>query len=230
MTLDRTWTHPRYAVIPTTGRGCFYEALAAIQPQVDRTFVIWAPPEAVEPPPMVSFDGSVVTFDVDSATKRNLSRWWNIGIDEAKYTARTSGADRWEVAVLNDDAIVPEDWFERVASRIRQMKVAAGSMGAVPMPILHTHPAPTELYKRMQGFAFILAGELGIRADESLEWWCGDNDIDMQARLKGGTIIIPDTGVKHLFPDQSTVGELAERTGVDMQRFIDKWGWRPWSL
>jgi hypothetical protein len=226
----RTWDHPRYAVIPTTGRECYDQALAAITPQVDDVFAIWAPryqaeEDWVKAPP----DGHLVAgIGIDE--KRNISRWWNIGIDRCKEEARRAGAARWDIAILNDDVIVPADWFDRVAGTMRSMKVAAGSMSTVGMTTLHTRPGNTALWQRMQGFAFILAGELGVRADESLEWWCGDNDIDMQSRLKGGTVLIPDTGVKHLYPDQSTDGVLREQTAVDMQRFVQKWGFRPWSL
>ena len=223
-------THPRYAVIPTTGRDCYNQALAAITPQVDDVFVIWAPRYMADEdwehaPP----EGHLVA-GIGIHEARNISRWWNIGIDRCKQEALRQGATQWDIAILNDDAIVPSNWFERVAGTMRTMKVAAASMGTVTMSILHTQPAPTALHQRMQGFAFMLAGELGVRADESLEWWCGDNDIDMKSRLKGGTVIIPDTGVRHLYPDQTTNGVLAAQTAVDMQRFVDVWGFRPWNL
>jgi hypothetical protein len=221
------------------GRDCFADCVRAIQPQVDQIFAIWAPRSREdadwEIPPLLA---DLVVASVPSWEQRNISRWWNIGIDAAKKAALQLGitscghiyVDRWDVAILNDDAIVPDDWFDRVSTQMRNMKVAAGSMGTVPMPVLHTRPGVTRLDQRMSGFAFMLAGELGVRADETMQWWCGDNDIDMQSRLKGGTVVIPDTGVKHLFPNGTTTGRLAERTAFDMQRFVEKWGFRPWNL
>lgn len=223
--MSGNWLHPRFAVIPTTGRDCLYDCLEAITPQVDHVFGIWARQEALDDNWPTGLD---VVEVVPPTEKRNISRWWNVGIDKAKSMANWGGAKEWDVAILNDDVIVPPNWMDVVAGRMRGMKVAAASMGTVVMPFLQTRPARTPLHKRMAGFAFVLAGELGVRADESLEWWCGDNDIDMQSRLKGGTLILPDTGVKHLYPDQSTTGELATQTAVDMQRFVDKWGFRPW--
>lgn len=219
--------NPRYAVIPTTGRDCLDDCVKAIEHQVDDVLVIWAPREGEDGLDWLPEVGNVV-YGVRPEEERNISRWWNYGIDWAKRVALSHDAKQWEVAILNDDAIVPDNWFELLAGRMRQMNVAAASMGPVRLPILHTRPGTTALDKRMAGFAFVLAGELGVRADETLQWWCGDNDIDMQSRLKGGTVILPDTGVKHLFPDQSTTGELAARTAIDMQRFVDKWGFRPW--
>lgn len=223
--MTNNWLNPRFVVIPTTGRACLYDCLEAITPQVDHVFGIWARQEALDDKWPTGLD---VIEVVPTTEKRNISRWWNTGIDKAKWMANVAEAKQWDIAILNDDVIVPPDWFERVAGRMRNMQVAAASMGTVHLPVLHTRPGTTRLDQRMSGFAFILAGELGVRADESLEWWCGDNDIDMQSRLKGGTLILPDTGVKHLYPDQSTTGELAAQTAVDMQRFVDKWGFRPW--
>lgn len=228
------YTVPRYAVIPTTGRACLYECLEAIQSQVDRVFIIWAPQELGQD--IKDPAASLVVEVFGSDEPRNISRWWNVGIDKARSDAREErDAAQWDVVVLNDDAIVPEGWVEWLSGHMRHMKVAATSAGPVPMPILHNRPGTTALHQRMAGFAFMLAGELGVRADETLHWWCGDNDIDMQSRLKGGTLILPEGGrgiarVKHLFPDQSTVGEQAERTAVDMKRFVAKWGFRPWNL
>lgn len=224
----RNWPRPRFAVIPTTGRVCLKDCLQAIEPQVDDALLIWAPRyEAEEDWEHAPPDGHLIA-GVGIEEQRNISRWWNVGIDYAKQEALKLGVTAWDIAILNDDVIVPDEWFTTLSNRMRGMNVAATSMGPVTLPILHTKPGTTRLDHRMAGFAFMLAGELGVRADETLQWWCGDNDIDMQSRLKGGTVILPDTGVRHLYPDQTTVGELAARTAVDMQRFVDKWGFRPW--
>jgi len=134
------------------------------------------------------------------------------------------------VAVLNDDAIIPPGWFDAVSSQMRRWGAAAGSSGLAnhTNSYVHRTPGTTALSHRMQGHAFVLRGEAGLRADETLQWWCGDNDLDMQARKAGGTVIIGGYPVEHLHPDQSTRGELAAQTAIDMQTFVDKWSWRPW--
>ena len=229
-----SWLYPRYAVIPTTGRACLYECLEAVQPQVDKVFLIWAPQELGQEIKEDAANLVVEMFMPDE--KRNISRWWNVGIDAARQHARDEmDAKQWDVIVINDDAILGPDWVEYVSHHMRQMKVAAASTGPVGLPVLHTRPNTTALHQRMAGFAFMLAGELGVRADETMYWWCGDNDIDMQSRLKGGTIVLPErrhgsTMIRHLFPDQSTMGEQAARTAIDMERFVAKWGFRPWNL
>jgi hypothetical protein len=228
------WSIPRFAVIPTTGRACLYDCLEAIQPQVDQVFLIWAPQELGQEIKDPAANLVIEVFGSDEP--RNISRWWNVGIDKARYYAREEAdAAQWDVVVLNDDAIVAEGWVDRLSFHMRNMKVAAASTGPVNLPVLHTRPGVTPLHQRMAGFAFMLAGEMGVRADETMHWWCGDNDIDMQSRLKGGTVVLPDrvsgmTSVKHLYPDLSTVGEQAARTAIDMARFVVKWGFRPWNL
>ena len=162
----------------------------------------------------------------------NLSKLWNIGLVQASYWAQVTEHDEWDVAVLNDDAIIPPGWFDAVAVAMRRLGGAAGStgLGSGLTAILHQQPGVTNLAYRMQGHAFVLRGEAGLRADERLSWWCGDNDLDMQARLKGGTLIMGGWPVEHLHPDESTRGELAAQTAVDMQTFVDKWRFRPWAV
>jgi len=159
----------------------------------------------------------------------NLSRLWNVGLERTENSARSV---IWDVAVLNDDAILPPDWFDRLSTPMRLGGCYAAGFGPVHEPVFHRVPGLTALHERMPGWAFLLRGEGRLRADESLRWWCGDNDLDMQARRLGGTLIMPRDEVRHLYPDQSTATrpELQARTGVDMQLFVEKWGFRPWSI
>lgn len=160
----------------------------------------------------------------------NLSRLWNHGLNRVAKLAAQEGATQFDVAVLNDDAIIPPWFMDQLGSEMRlQMCVAAG-YGPVDRITVHRQPGTTRLHERMPGWAFLLLGESGIRADEQFRWWCGDNDLDMQARERGGTLIHPDDRVKHYYPDMSTATrpELQAMTGPDMERFVAKWGWRPW--
>jgi hypothetical protein len=79
---------------------------------------------------------------------------------------------------------------------------------------------------RMCPWAFILPGERGLRADESMHWWYVDTDLDWQARQSGGTLIAPGP-----IAPNSEVGywtamrpELNARAGTDAQVFHQKWG------
>jgi glycosyltransferase involved in cell wall biosynthesis len=232
----------RYAVITTRNRSSeLARAVAALTGQVQQVIVVdnndmGSPhrvtpnPAADSPPDRVIWSSiNVVLWDPEQPP--NLSRLWNLGIDWAREHAARVGEDRWDVAVLNDDAIVPPGWFDQLAVPMRNWGCAAASAGlsdGTPGSRIHRTPGTTSLHQRMQGFAFILKGEAGLRADERLRWWCGDNDLDMQARAAGGTLVAATPVIEHLHPDQSTTGVLAEQTGIDMATFVDKWGFRPW--
>lgn len=219
----------RYAVIPTYNRPevCL-RAIAAAVGEADHVYVIDNGDDpALAAPVSDSREWYVLRTPMRPP---NISKLWNIGIDLAAVHARGADLEEWDVAVLNDDAIIPPGWFDAVSHQMRTWGAAAGSSGYSDKSTsyLHRTPGTTALAHRMQGHAFILRGEAGLRADETLQWWCGDNDLDMQARKAGGTVIIGGYPVEHLHPDQSTRGELAAQTAVDMQTFVDKWGWRPW--
>jgi hypothetical protein len=158
----------------------------------------------------------------------NISRWWNQGLDAVADVVLEAdpGPTKWDVAVLNDDAIVPEGWFDAVAGTIRQMGVAAGCSGGYGMPVLHTQNQAPPLATRMQGFAFVLAGELGLRADEQFVWYCGDDDLGRRAAVAGGMVMVPGFPVNHLHPNGQS--NLHHHIPGDMQRYVDKWGGRPW--
>lgn len=160
----------------------------------------------------------------------NLSKLWNLGLNRVAKLAADEGVERYDVAVLNDDAVIPPWWFEQLGSAMREHRCVAAGYGPVDRIVVHREPGTTRLHERMPGWAFLLRGEVGIRADERFRWWCGDNDIDMQSRRAEGTLIHPRDEVKHYYPDQSTATrpELQALTGPDMARFVDKWGWRPW--
>jgi glycosyltransferase involved in cell wall biosynthesis len=221
----------RYAVIPTYNRpDVLLRALAPAVAEADTVFVIDNGDDPDKMAPVSDADpGDWLVLRVPMRPP-NLSKLWNIGLHLAARDAYSRRAEEWDVAVLNDDAIIPPGWFDAVASQMRRWGAAAGSSGLASHTNSYVHrtPGTTALSQRMQGHAFILRGETGLRADERLWWWCGDNDLDMQARQAGGTVIIGGYPVEHLYPDQSTVGDLAVQTSVDMQTFVDKWGWRPW--
>lgn len=215
------WTYPRVAVIPTNARTCFYDAAAAILPQVDHLVVIQNGGELTTP----SDDKTVVVWD--PRTRPNISRWWNQGFEWARRYAVERSARFWDVAVLNDDVIVPPDWFDKLSETLRRTNVAVASFGTVNMPVLHSKPGPMNLASRPQGFAWMTAGEKGIRADEDLVWWCGDDDIWVQATGLGGAMVIPGS-VQHLFPNGQMTPELHEQAAKDVAAYVAKHGFQPW--
>ena len=156
----------------------------------------------------------------------NLSWLWNVGLRAAAADAERMKVSEWDVAIFNDDCIVPGDWFERVQSAMRETTAVACCTG----PLTHiTHvPGPVPLHMRLTGWAFMVRGESGLRADEQFHWWAGDDDLDWTARQMGGMLMIRGGAVENRFPNGYTTGHRAERIPQDMENFVKKWGQRAW--
>jgi GT2 family glycosyltransferase len=138
----------------------------------------------------------------------NISRAWNMGL---KWADTWAIGEPYDVAVLNDDAIVPDDWFKTITDGMRATGAAGGAAARAD-----DH--------RMAGFAFILDGDAHLFADEQFEWWYGDDDLERRARLAGGVFQAPGLHVEHRHPNSTTVGILAEKAEADGVRFRTKWG------
>jgi hypothetical protein len=228
---------PRYAIIPSNGRECLDQAIEAIYPQVDRVLITWTSAwDGRRSLPRPDDDKILYAIwrnrpgGADPAP--NISAWWNEGLENAKEISRHDFPSRteWDVAILNDDAIVSEDWFERISRGMRRHGGAAASSGARHgITEVLTEPGPVPGWPNpLQGYAFMLAGEKGLRANEDLHWYFTDNYIDWESRKLGGTVILPVCSVQHLYPNGQMDHDLQVRTGVDAQVFVDLYGMRPW--
>lgn len=212
----------RYAVVPTHDRPVeLAQCVAAIAAQVDHVIVI---AHDCDYPHM--FEHSRLTVIPYAAEVPNISTMWNLGLDHAALLASDQPYD---VAVLNDDAIPASDWFTQVTAAMRTHGCVAGSGAARVTSNVHVWKSaePVNLFHRMQGYAFILASEGGLRVDEQFRWWFGDDDVDWSARERAGTVVVGWAVVKHLHPSGSTNGELARIAGEDRERFRTKWGRTP---
>jgi hypothetical protein len=159
----------------------------------------------------------------------NISRWWNLGLDAIHEVQRWID-NEYVVAVLNDDLVIPPRFVQQLAEAIKNTgaAVAYPDQHGFGRNHLHQYAGPISLYRRMTGYAFALRGSANIRADETLQWWYGDDDIDWTARQRGGSLLVGGLRVEHLRPNETTVGELAEQTGRDRRQFEAKWGRTPW--
>ena len=169
----------------------------------------------------------------DDEQPPNLSRLWNRGIDNARLACQVFNELEWDVAVLNDDAVVPSNWWDAVSGVMRALNAPAAS--ADPFDRLqfgqyqlHGPNAPMSVYTRLAGWAFMLRGELNLRVDERLRWWYGDDLLSLQARRLGGVVHVGGVAVGNTGANSSTVGVLAEQAGRDRQTFIDITGVEPW--
>jgi hypothetical protein len=158
----------------------------------------------------------------------NIQRWWNTGLKHV-YGLQDGSDDEFTVAVLNDDLRVPPRFVEQLDVNIQRENAAA----ACPAPGMRTAAFKVDQRGntlRMLGYAFALRGSLRLEADESFGWWYGDNDLDWRCRDLGGVVHVGGAweGFAHLYPDSTTVGELAEQAGRDRETFVKKWGVAPW--
>lgn len=224
-------TFPRFAIIPSKPRSMgrlqlLDRCIEAIQPQVDQIFLI----DNTE-------DGSLgdtpvpenLTVQWEPLAPVNLSYLWNVGLTLAWQKAQELSAESWDVAILNDDAIVPGGWFDVVSGAMRAHGAAAGCSrnhhGGV---LVHREAKPVNLFYRMSGWAFILAGEKGARANEQLKWWFGDDHLDWLSRKLGGVAVVPGYEPEHLAENGQVTPELQEQIAKDAAAFVAYWGMRPW--
>jgi hypothetical protein len=173
----------------------------------------------------------------DEEQPPNLSRLWNIGLDWAAKLQHPVFNEHY-VTILNDDAVIEPGYFDAVEAGFQYTSAAIafpnrpGRMLKERGHMLHREQprCPVDFTARLTGWCFTLRGSIGLRADERLRWWCGDNDLEMQAMEHGGTVMLQDTHVGNLYADVSTVTSdaLSRQTKLDMATFVKKWGFRPW--
>lgn len=220
----------RAAVIPTRNRhDMLADCINSVVDQVDSVIVIdnqSRPP--IDPEPWHGKVG-VVSVPIDPP---NISTLWNVGLALADAQAHQHDVERWDIAVLNSDVVIPPGWIETLSTAMRSTTavLAYPDQHGGTRQILHTKAEPIDLRQRITGYAFMLRGETGLRLDESMKWWASDDDIDWVARERGGALLVPGTPVEHRCPNASMYErpELKTQAGRDMETFRRKWGRTPW--
>ena len=223
---------PSYAIIPTANRPqVAKQAIDAIAQQVDMVYVIDnGDNEPIDYEDLASSVPSVYLIQYDKQGQvPNLSLFWNIALDLIAMDTRRMGVDQWDVAILNDDAIVPDGWFDAVSKTMRQMDGAAGCSGGLsPFSTINTRPGPVPLHTRLFGPAFIVAGEKGLRGDERIKWYFTDDYMDWESRKLGGMVQVPGYPVTHLYPNQQVTPAIQEQISRDATLFKEIYGQLPW--
>jgi hypothetical protein len=230
-----------YAVIPTHNRhDDLAELLGTIPADVDVLVIDNASEPPIEKP--VTHPSQVPSYFVhrDDEQPPNLSRLWNIGLDWAQFrndkSFRGPGpATEYAVAILNDDVLLPPRLLHHLVDELvyHDVDIACPATTGLQCHVNKGDPFPG-VGLRLTGWCFVVRGSSGLRADESLRWWCGDDDLQAQAVRDGrGTVAVklnPDMAkaLRHKHPDESTTGVLREQTEKDMATFVAKWGRRPW--
>lgn len=220
----------RAAVVPTRNRhDMLADCINSVVDQVDRVIVLdnLSDPR-IDPEPWYG-KAAVVRVPLDPP---NISSFWNVGLANAELLASHAGAPRWDVAVLNSDVVVPPGWIDVLSTAMRATTavLAYPDQHGGAQQILHTRADPIDLRQRITGYAYLLRGETGLRLDEQLAWWYGDDDLDWRAREQGGALLVPGIAVEHRCPNGSMYErpELGEQAGRDRETFQRKWGRTPW--
>ena len=237
-----------YAVVPTAGRDCTVASLESIASQVNLTYVIWTDPADDVPSEIARIPGIRLVRAPDS--EKNISKWWNTGLALAAADAAVRGKSEWNVIVMNDDVIAPshlsaaldvamrgdgpEDGDDILSlMRKERNRLFPDVRPTLVYPnafsdawVLVTDPATVDVYTRITGWCFMLRGEDWLFADPRLKWWFSDNQIDQEARLRGGSMCVPGCQVEHLHPNHltSVSPELTAQTHVDRETFLRTWG------
>lgn len=217
-------------MIPTRNRhDLLADCINSVIDQVDRVLIVdnlSDPP--IDPEPWHGKVG-VAALPIDPP---NISTLWNVGIALADSQAHRAGAETWDIAVLNSDVVVPPGWIDSLSTAMRATTavVAFPDQHGGRRQVLHTKAEPIDLRQRITGYAYLLRGEHGLRFDETLAWWFGDDDGDWRAREEGGALLVPGIPVEHRCPNGSMYErpELHAQASRDRETFRRKWGRTPW--
>lgn len=233
-------TIPRYAIIPTHDRTEQVTALVkSLREQgCDQVVVIDNDTTPVLSKLWFRAQCGNIGVTISRYDKRppelNLSEMWNKGLQLIELTAKIMREQAWNVAILNDDAVLPDGWLDYVCNPLDIAKRDSAPAvsctypyGNVANPLLKTQP-DHNINTRMCPWAFVTRGELRLRADESMKWWYSDTDWDWVACQSGGVLLLPGYTTQNTGANSTTVGELAEQAGRDGLTFQAKWGNRPW--
>lgn len=217
----------RYAVVPSKGRVHeLTRLLSSLEGQVDMCVVVDSGGHSG-----MDFPSWVARIAYPDA-EFNISRAWNIGL---RFIEALMWDDwEWDVAVLNDDVIVPPGWVDRMSQTLR----STGALIAYPdqfeqveVPrVFSWGDPPRDITQRIVGYAHLIRGEARMAFDESMRWWYSDDDFEWSALRRGTTVLVPGSIVEHTSPNGWTNHDpaLAEQAGLDRQTFINKWGRAPW--
>lgn len=219
----------RFAVIPTYDRPTeLMDCVDRIAPQVDVSIIVVNGDYPLEVQEWVQAHAYPIVVFGRPQQPPNLSQLWNVGLG---FADQFSAGEPYKVAVLNDDAVPLEGWFDCVEKAMDATDADAGctdNFGVIGEEYRLYKLPMTSPMERLCGWAFVLRGGIGLYADEDLEWWYGDTALDYNARVGGGMVIARGPQVVNLYPNASTTGVLAEQAGRDRATYLRKYGDLPW--
>lgn len=161
----------------------------------------------------------------------NMPNWWNMGLD---YVSKKNKGKPYEVFIFESSTFATQDTVIKLATALRENDLAATSpdrWGQVPAGTVHIEdrlqPLQNMAY-RMTGYAFVLKGELELRADPKFRNWYPDDDLEWQARQAGGVGMVGQVMVGHPKYGSPLSPMLAKFAEEDREKFKAKWGHYPY--
>jgi len=191
-----------WLTIPTgKPRGYLQDIIKDSQIPLDQIVIV----HTIESEPI---EGVRNVWDLDPP---NIQRWWNRGID----IARANGGDY--IAVLNDDLLLENNPINTIAQAMRDNDAILG----------FPHPHSGNGLTHVAGYCWVLDLKSGLRTDETLRWYFGDDDMLLQAVAIGKVINVPAV-VHHLHGVTATNSSkyLVTLAKIDQVYFKEKWGKR----
>lgn len=196
--------------------------LSSLEHPADRVVVVATFPDPICPWELQDYAEHLTTF---LSEEHHIGKWWNQGLD---YIQGNVQQKNYEVLVVSSDNVGTNYSVAKLGAFLREHKLAMvgpnywGDDKHFFYPSYH-RGAQT----RVPGCCWMVAGELGLRCDEQFRWWYSDDDIEMQARHKGGTGIVPGTGLV-AGPDTELSLQKVLWAAEDRQKFVAKWNIQPW--
>lgn len=161
---------------------------------------------------------------------------WNWGLDMAEGQAQADGHERWNVAVLNSDVSIPPGWLSLMADGLRSCPftaIAYSDIYEVGYGRVMQIDNFTYAHQTFSGWAWMMAGEYGLRCDPRFSYWYGDADLEATARANGYHVVcVGGSEVEHLDAGGHVTRERhrLEQARADEARYAEKWGMDPKSL
>lgn len=157
-----------------------------------------------------------------------MPNWWNWGLS---FISDGLAIGNHEIFIFNADTFAHGSDVLQLSQALRDHDLAATGpdqsdrvQGSIHK---ETRAEPFDLGYRLPGYAFVLKGELGLRADPRFRHWYIDDDLEWQARLAGGTGLVPGVKVQHPANGNPLSPMLQQFAAEDREKFKIKWGVYP---
>lgn len=224
---------PTFVTIPVKNRHSMIRLLVA-QLQAQEPDGIFIFDNDSDPPQPVWEGNGYLTAPIP-APGMGLHGMWNAGLALAEKEARKLGVERWNVVVMNSDVEVPSTFLQTLSEGLREADawLAYPNVYNVDPSGIYEMHNPELAHQTIAGWAWMLAGESGLRVDENLTFWYGDADIEAQVRKAGKkAVCVGNCFALHLDANGSVTTDAKLRAAVedDERYYAEKWGLDPESL